>query len=101
VESVTIQQPLPRANPEPGDPIQVILAGGSGTYDLTLRFLELPSELEFAQDTPSPGPPWSSSWPAGATADGLYRIDATVRRDDGCELTTSRIVEVSSGGGGG
>jgi len=101
VETVTIQQPLPRANPEPGDPIQVgLTGGGSGTYDLTLRFLELPSELEFAQDSPSTGPPWSSSWPVGAAADGLYRIDATVRRDDGCELTTSRIVEDSSGGGG-
>lgn len=89
-----VQIAKPPGHVHVGDPIVVQLNGGSGVYDLTLRFEQ--SGIPLLVVSVGSGPPWpTSSWP-GSLGPGGYRLRATVTQSDGCEQTRSRWVWVEN-----
>lgn len=93
VGEVVLLDPQP-GQVQPGDPIRVDVAGGSGGYSVSVSI----EQAGFTLYGPVPlgnFPPWNASWPIGINAPGLYRVQATAQQtSDGCTQTRSVVVEI-------
>jgi len=94
VGDVVIVQPQP-GDVSVGNPVQVVLQNGSGSYQLTLDYIETDGDLTLYTEPLGSGTTWATAWPTQAGAPGSYRMQATAQQADGC--VQQRSVSVSVG----